>query len=728
MATVESPEVAVAYLDNAQCWPYLKQLVSSLFPIKDIKFNFDVGEFSIKNFKPGFYTMNDPFFDDADSAIKAYKRPYLYIFIVTFTSIQEYNNTIKSQIEAFIEKREKKVDGDDKDEWLIIYTTPKPIASEIEYKMHFDHFNTLEGDFKGFSQAFDFSRIISVFGFDPKVEIFNVTFDGLYKFSVSFIGAFQQGVQQRVNGLEDRINSMLELKDNQNFDFLKFFALKENVAIIYENLKMYLEAFQKYEELRSKYYESILRKPEKLKFRNEEFYLIKGKENPYILTMDRESTRELIFRNNITEFDFIQYLFAQQAKFLKLMTWYNEGIERVKYFINDIFNRATRELPEIEDQERFTAFKHIWSLQALHGFLDYFDMKSFPNENPHAITDLKLTRMSFRHYIILHLEQLYGLLYGSGLEKIQVRSFAEEFEVLLDILENGVASSKSQEKKSFNVGQFEIQNDKLKEVVAEKETLLEYIYEEKVKYTQNAAANSCKKLGQFQAIDCIKYRIEKNRIDQVKVEDILTMVQNYDKIKFLDISDILRIYLIRYYLQKRTYTEITVPFLKIYKHEIKPIAELFESKGRKPLEIFGAFCQRNITQSFKVKKLDDFKVKDFDIDFDESKSLLLINYSLANEFPFPLANCKVQLYIKPKDLKKAENKSHRKLYEKYSWPLEKLDIGNNPNHIELKGKKFWPLSYQKSFLKNLQNQIQNLSSSSYHQKRILHPRRTKIQV
>jgi len=160
--------------------------------------------------------------------------------------------------------------------------------------------------------------------------------------------------------------------------------------------------------------------PFTLEFKKEEFYLMKGKENPYILSLDREPTREKIFQNNITEFDFIQYLFAQQAKFLKLMTWYNEGIERLKYLINDIFSRAIRELPEIQDKERFTAFKHIWSLQALHGFLDYFDTKSFPTDNPHAVTDLKLTRMGFRHYIILHLEQLYGLLYGSGLEKIQV--------------------------------------------------------------------------------------------------------------------------------------------------------------------------------------------------------------------------------------------------------------------------------------------------------------------
>ena len=93
-----------------------------------------------------------------------------------------------------------------------------------------------------------------------------------------------------------------------------------------------------------------------------------------------------------------------------------------------------------------------------------------------------------------------------------MKSFTEEFEVLLEILENGVVSNKEDENtKGYDVTQFEIQNEKLKQVIGEKETLLEYIYEEKVKYTQNATANSCKKLGQFQAIDCIKYRIEKNK-------------------------------------------------------------------------------------------------------------------------------------------------------------------------------------------------------------------------
>jgi len=77
----------------------------------------------------------------------------------------------------------------------------------------------------------------------------------------------------------------------------------------------------------------------------------------------------------------------------------------------------------------------------------------------------------------------------------------------------------------------------------------------------------------------------------------------------------------------------------------------------------------------------------------------VINYSLTNEFPFPLSNCKVQLYIKPKDLKKTENKTHRKSYEKYTWPLEKLEIGNNSQQIELKGKNSGLYLIKNLFLK-----------------------------
>ncbi len=133
MLVHEPEDISVAYQDNSQCWTYFKQLSASLFPIKDIKFNFDIGEFSLKNFRPSFYPENDSFFADSDSPIKVYKRPYVYLSLITFASIQEYLALLKPQIEAFVNRHEKKPDGEEPDEWLIIYTTPKQISSEIEY-------------------------------------------------------------------------------------------------------------------------------------------------------------------------------------------------------------------------------------------------------------------------------------------------------------------------------------------------------------------------------------------------------------------------------------------------------------------------------------------------------------------------------------------------------------------------------------------------------------------
>ena len=136
--------------------------------------------------------------------------------------------------------------------------------------------------------------------------------------------------------------------------------------------------------------------------------------------MDREETRAKLFDNTISEFDFVQYLFARQTRLLKQLNWFQEGIERVKMFTSDIFQRATRELPEVQDMGRFTVFKHIWSIQVMHGFLEFFHPKYFTNDNQHAQNDLNYVRMQYKHHTIQHLEQLYGFLYGQRLDKVKV--------------------------------------------------------------------------------------------------------------------------------------------------------------------------------------------------------------------------------------------------------------------------------------------------------------------
>ena len=138
-APPEPSELPIVYHDESQCWPYFRQLVGSLFPLKDIRFNFDIGEFLVKNFRPAFHLAGDPALSDTSSPIKAYRRPYVYLYLVTLISVQDFNENVKPKLEAFIAAHEKKPEGEEKDEWLIIYTTLKPISSEIEYVNRYNY-------------------------------------------------------------------------------------------------------------------------------------------------------------------------------------------------------------------------------------------------------------------------------------------------------------------------------------------------------------------------------------------------------------------------------------------------------------------------------------------------------------------------------------------------------------------------------------------------------------
>ena len=90
-----------------------------------------------------------------------------------------------------------------------------------------------------------------------------------------------------------------------------------------------------------------------------------------------------------------------------------------------------------------------------------------------------------------------------------MKSFSEEFEVLLNILEHGgVAPRDSSLKPAIDVSQFDIREPKLRDIIEDKDLFLEYIYEEKIKYTQVAGSSGCKKMAQFKNIECLKYRIE----------------------------------------------------------------------------------------------------------------------------------------------------------------------------------------------------------------------------
>ena len=73
------------------------------------------------------------------------------------------------------------------------------------------------------------------------------------------------------------------------------------------------------------------------------------------------------------------------------------------------------------------------------------------------------------------------------------------------------------------------------------------------------------------------------------MEEVISMIQTSYKTRFYDISDVLRIFLLRIQIQKRNFSDLTAPFMKIYKHQRNLIKENFENKNRQPFEVNNSY-------------------------------------------------------------------------------------------------------------------------------------------
>ena len=124
---MDSTEITVAYIDETGAWPSFKQLIQSIFPIKDIEFQFEIGKFITKNLKVGFLSENDQFYANKDSWVYYDRAPYVNLCIVTCPTKEKYTESIKNYCQNFVSR----FDGDQK--WMLIFTTEKPINTEDEF-------------------------------------------------------------------------------------------------------------------------------------------------------------------------------------------------------------------------------------------------------------------------------------------------------------------------------------------------------------------------------------------------------------------------------------------------------------------------------------------------------------------------------------------------------------------------------------------------------------------
>jgi hypothetical protein len=124
---MDSKELTIAYIDENNVWENFKPLIQDLFPIKEVEINIDNVKFISKQLKLGFYSHTDEFLKTAESPAFYYRKPLINILFITCNSKAQYTESIKAKCQEYIDSFENKA------EWLIIYTSEKPLATTEEY-------------------------------------------------------------------------------------------------------------------------------------------------------------------------------------------------------------------------------------------------------------------------------------------------------------------------------------------------------------------------------------------------------------------------------------------------------------------------------------------------------------------------------------------------------------------------------------------------------------------
>ncbi|XP_049850307.1 trafficking protein particle complex subunit 10-like [Schistocerca gregaria] len=228
------------------------------------------------------------------------------------------------------------------------------------------------------------------------------------------------------------INVMEFLRLTPEFDYLKFFAVKENLAFIYEALNCYNLTLSQYDELETLFqlgglekWVTVFRKHE---FENQQL------ESLSVLDYKNMSYTQAFLDHTITEYEFLQYLFSRQVHFL--------------FLLNDIVHIARRGIRFVARFESLQAsqqsflFRTIWSYFTLIDISQACKTKDIPQNQ---VSDITYLLGRIYHMILNKLEHLgraFGILPSSHLsimEECMNRSTHltnEEKEGGLDVMES----------------------------------------------------------------------------------------------------------------------------------------------------------------------------------------------------------------------------------------------------------------------------------------------------
>lgn len=120
--------VPTCYTDDHNLWHDFFSYIEILFPIAELNLNLnEINLQTAKNVPISFFPHNDVVWENKDHPINTYKKPFLFLYLVSFDDYDEYKKTNYEKLFEFINANYKI------NEWIIIYYPNFVINSEISY-------------------------------------------------------------------------------------------------------------------------------------------------------------------------------------------------------------------------------------------------------------------------------------------------------------------------------------------------------------------------------------------------------------------------------------------------------------------------------------------------------------------------------------------------------------------------------------------------------------------
>ncbi|KAJ3451343.1 trafficking protein particle complex subunit [Anaeramoeba flamelloides] len=315
--------------------------------------------------------------------------PYLHIFVFKAEDRTKYRQTIHSELKEWIKEQEST-----ETEWLVTLVSLGTKHKRTQNKL-------LQAIKKDTLQP---SRCVHILFNEMENRKFVEVSDSVQKFMDVIHNFLQKGFLKHQQLLEEKSMIAKEGYQKKNWDLFKYFRLQESIVVSCEHFLFLNEAFNIYETFLNFYKKLIQLDPKKKYFSK----FISKDISPYLqytelFSLEFKPYVDLIFNNQITEFDFRVYIFAKKLKFLIELKKYLEAQKECLLFLqqmNRYFNLNKKEI--------IPYFPIIWTFSISLSLIACFNSINMNNEFKKEYTLKFMDNQGFLHLVVR--EQIIKLL------------------------------------------------------------------------------------------------------------------------------------------------------------------------------------------------------------------------------------------------------------------------------------------------------------------------------